>query len=151
MSARIERKKIQSDLLLPWIVFCIMLLMLAGQIFICHYFIDDIRLATYTEPPILIRSVLYFVAIITFPLTNLIRHIMLRLNQTMPGETTAKSRYFITVLISMSFAETLGIYGLILFVIGDDFNTLYIFSCLCVLALFLYRPKVEEYRTVIDA
>ena len=151
MSARIKRNKLQADLLLAWIVLVIMLLMLAGLVFICHYSSDDIRLVVGAEPPVLIRTILYFVAIATFPVTNLIRHIMLRLNQTMPGATTAKSRYFLTVLISMSFSETLGIYGFILFIIGDDFHTLYIFSTLCVLALFLYRPKVDEYWTVVDA
>lgn len=151
MTARIESKKLQADLLLPWIVLVFMLLTQAGLVFVCQYFSDDIRLAAVTEPPILIRSILYFVAIATFPVTNLIRYIMLRLNQTMLGQATAKSRYFLTVMVSMSFSETLGIYGFILFILGDDLQTLYIFSTLSVLALFLYRPKMEEYLTVVEA
>jgi hypothetical protein len=151
MASTIESKKLQSDLLLPWIFLVFMLLTQAGLVFVCLYFNDEIRLAAALEPPILVRTILYFVAIATFPLINLIRYIMLRLNQTMPGEATAKSRYFITVMISLSFAETLGIYGFILYLIGDNLQTLYIFITLSVVALFLHRPKLAEYLSIVDA
>lgn len=76
---------------------------------------------------------------------------MVRLNQTMPGEAPAKSRYLVTVLVSLGLAESLGIYGLILFVMGDDYNTLYIFSLLSLLAMFLYRPRQDEYQSIVAA
>jgi hypothetical protein len=89
--------------------------------------------------------------IIGFPLNNLLRHILLRLNQTMPGEKTAKQRYLLTVMMSLLFAETIAILGVVMYLIGDDGNTLTIFAVLSGLAVFLYRPKVDEYQSIIDA
>ncbi len=128
-----------------------MLLMLAVYVFTCLYYGNDVRLDNSDDPPVLIRTILYIIAIVSFPVTNLIRHIMLRLNQTMPGDTPAKSRYLITVLVSLSISESIGIYGLVLFMLGDEVNSLYIFSTLSVLAMYLYRPKLEEYTEIVEA
>jgi len=38
-----------------------------------------------------------------------------------------------------------------MFMLGDGFNTLYIFTGLSALGLFLYQPKVSEYSEIIDA
>ena len=144
-------KSLKSDLLSAWIVWGSLFFMLAVYIYLCLNFGQQIRFQGTEKEPVLIRTILYVVAIASFPMTNLIRHIMLRINQTMPGDTPAKSRYFTTALVSMSMASTLGIYGFILFLLGDNINTLYIFCSLSALALFLYRPKPEEYCDVIEA
>ena len=146
-----QREQLKSDLLLPWIITSMMLLMLAVYVFICLYYGNDVRLDNISDPPVLIRTILYIIAIVSFPVTNLIRHIMLRLNQTMPGDTPAKSRYLITVMVSLSISESIGIYGLVLFMLGDEVNSLYIFSILSVLAMYLYRPKLEEYAEIVEA
>ena len=103
------------------------------------------------EQRIVLRTVFYVLAIITLPLTNLIRHIQLRLNQTMPGPTPAKQRYLVTVLVSMAMVETIGIYGFVMFLLGDELNTLYILTLMSALGIYLYRPKVEEYESVLRA
>ncbi len=103
------------------------------------------------ERRIIIRTVFYALAILAFPATNLVRHIQLRLNQTMPGNTTASSRYFITILVSIILMESTGVLGFVMFLLGDDFNTLYIFTGLAVLGLFLYRPKQLEYESIVTA
>jgi hypothetical protein len=105
-------------------------------------------------------------------MTNLIRHIQLRLNQTMPnshsapeiddcmdagGRAThgavseAKKRYLVTVIVSMSLIESVGIFGFVMFILGDNFNTLFIFSGLSALGMFLYRPKLDEYARIVEA
>ena len=65
--------------------------------------------------------------------------------------SVAKSRYLVTVIVSMALVEVVGVFGLVMFVLGDGFNTLYIFTGLSALGLFLYRPKVDEYSEIIDA
>jgi hypothetical protein len=106
----------------------------------------------------MLRTIFYVITILTFPLTNLIRHIQLRLNQTMPisysrqeAASVAKIRYLVTIIVSMSLIEVIGTFGLIMFVLGDGFNNLYIFTGLSALGLFLYRPKTDEYSEIIDA
>jgi hypothetical protein len=38
-----------------------------------------------------------------------------------------------------------------MFILGDSFNTLYIFSGLAFLGFFLQRPKPEEYQSIVEA
>ena len=119
-----ERKQIKSDLVILWVIQGSMVFTLAVYIFLCLYLGEEIRLWPDRGPPILIRTILYAVSIITFPFINLLRHIMLRLNQTMPGDTSATSRYFTTVLDSLALAETMGVYGLVLYMLCENLNTL---------------------------
>ena len=63
----------------------------------------------------------------------------------------AKKRYLVTVIVSMSLIESVGIFGFVMFILGDNFNTLYIFSGLSALGMFLYRPKVDEYARIVEA
>ena len=130
--------------------------MLVSYILVCITFGNQIQQPLPEAQRVLIRTLLYVVAIVTFPLTNLIRHIQLRLNQTMPyshsaPENEAKKRYLVTIIVSMSLIESVGIYGFVMFILGDNFNTLYIFSGLSILGMFLYRPKVDEYIQIIEA
>jgi len=100
---------------------------------------------------VLIRSILYGLAIVLFPFVNLLRYILLRLNQTMPGDKPAKQRYLTTVSVCVGLIEVVGAFGFLMFVLGDDYNTLTIFSLLAVLGLFLQRPKLHEYLAISQA
>lgn len=152
----VERNSLKSDLILPWFIVGIMLLMLITYIIICHIFGQQIQHVMSDVQRVQLRTLLYAVAIVIFPLTNLIRHIQLRLNQTMPCSgldhySQAKNRYRVTVIVSLSLVEMVGILGLVMFIAGDGFNTLYIFTGLSALGLFLYRPKIDEYSDIIAA
>jgi hypothetical protein len=158
MGTQVEREQLKSDLILPWVIVGMMLIMLVTYIGVCHTLGGRIQQPLPEAQRILIRTVFYVIAIATFPLTNLIRHIQLRLNQTMPSSdavhgviAVAKSRYLVTVIVSMSLIEVVGVFGLVMFVLGDNFNTLYIFTGLSALGLFLYRPKTDEYSEIIEA
>jgi len=158
MGKPVERERLKSDLILPWVIVGMMLAMLGTYVIICHVMGERLQQPLPEAQRVLVRTILYVIAIVTFPLTNLIRHIQLRLNQTMPcspaTHTTvaaAKSRYLATVIVSMSLVEVVGIFGLVMFIFGDGFNTLYIFTGLSALGLFLYRPKTAEYAEIIAA
>lgn len=156
MGNPVEREQLKSDLILPWVIVGMMLTMLVAYIIVCHTLGDRLQQPLPEAQRVLIRTVFYAIAILTFPLTNLIRHIQLRLNQTMPcsqssHELVAKRRYLVTIIVSMSLVEVVGVFGLAMFVLGDDFNTLYIFTGLSALGLFLYRPKPNEYFEIIEA
>lgn len=118
---------------------------------ISHYFGHELEQPLPGDKRVLIRTVFYVLAIVSFPITNLIRHIQLRLNQTMPGNKSAKNRYLLTIIVSMALVESVGVLGFVMFMLGDDFNTLHIFIGLSVLGLYLYRPKQDEYNQIVDA
>ena len=84
MGNQVEREQLKSDLILPWVIVGMMLTMLAAYIIICHTLGEQLQQPLPEAQRVLIRTVFYAIAIVTFPLTNLIRHIQLRLNQTMP-------------------------------------------------------------------
>ena len=168
MPGRVAPEQLKYDLILPRIIQGFMLTMLAAYIIICISFGDQIQQPLPEAQRVLIRTLLYIVAIITFPVTNLIRHIQLRLNQTMPFSheaprieddmatgnraiAEAKKRYLATIIVSMSLIESLGVFGFVMFILGDNTNTLFIFTGLSALGLFLYRPKVDEYAKIIEA
>jgi len=52
------------------------------------------------------------------------------------------------MVISLALSESIGLYGFVLFLLGDGFRTLYIFVGISALALFFYRPKREEIETL---
>ncbi|MSS75396.1 MAG: hypothetical protein EXR90_00430, partial [Methyloglobulus sp.] len=117
--------KIEKNALLPhWIVVGMMLVTLVIYLFICYQFGYELQEPLPEERRVVFRTSFYVIAIIVFPITNLIRHIQLRLNQTMPGNKSAKSRYLLTVIVSMVMIEGIGMLGFVMFMLGDDFNTL---------------------------
>ena len=155
MLRRIEPEQLKYDLILPWLIQGFMLATLATFLIVCIAFGDQIQEPLPETQRVLIRTILYVVAIVTFPMTNLIRHIQLRLNQTMPYSNAtpgmvAKKRYLVTIIVSLSLIESVGIFGFVMFILGDNFNTLYIFSGLSALGMFLYRPKVDEYARIVE-
>jgi len=151
MQNSVEHEQLSADLTPHWIMVGMMFALLLMSIVICQSMGEQLQQALPENQRVIIRTVLYVIAIVTFPMTNLIRHIQLRLNQTMPGNKPAKSRYLLTIIVSMSLVESVGVFGLVMFMLGDDFNTLYIFTGLSALGLFLYRPKLDEYEQIVAA
>ncbi|WP_262965502.1 hypothetical protein [Methylobacter psychrophilus] len=154
MPGKVKPEQLKADLVIPWIILGVMLVMLAALLIVCLILGEQIQQPLPEAQRVLIRTIFYVVAIITFPLTNLIRYIQLRLNQTMPFShgtvNEAKRRYLVTIIVSMSLIESVGVFGLVMFILGDNVNTLYIFTGLSALGLFLYRPKVEEYARIVE-
>lgn len=138
-------KSENTQSLLPhWLVCLVMVIFLIAYNVVCHYWAEDIKIDMEEQLRVFIRTVLYVTAIVLFPLTNLMRHILLRLNQTMPGDKSAQSRYLLTIIVTQCMVETIGVFGPVMFVLGDDFNTLYIFTLLAGLGVILHRPRDLE-------
>lgn len=144
-------KQEKSELTPHWIIVGMMLLMLIVYNVICLTLGDDLKISLPEDQRIFIRSILYVITIILFPLTNLLRHILLKLNQTMPGEKPAKNRYLMTTIITLACIEVVGMFGFVLFMLGDEVNSLYIFTTLGVLGVFLHRPREQEYQQIVEA
>ncbi len=141
----------QHQLTPHWLVCLVMLLLLMIYNLICHFGSDGLRLSLDETQRVTIRTILYAVTIGLFPLTNLVRHILLRLNQTMPGSKTAAQRYLTTIIVTQTMIEVVSLFGLLMFLLGDDFNTLYIFTVLGLLGIYLHKPKMSELEDIIQA
>jgi hypothetical protein len=136
---------------LVWIIIVLFISLQSSYIFMCHWLPHVLQQPIPAEQRLVIRTLFYVMAIIGFPLTRLIRYIQIRLNQTMPGNQSAGQRYLITVIMSQAFMASIGLLGFVMFILGDDFNTLYLFSGLAILGFFIYRPRREEYESIVAA
>jgi hypothetical protein len=155
MYTPIDHEALNADLKLPWIIVGMMLVTLVTYLLICFSFGTELQEPLPEITRVKIRTAFYIIAIVTFPMTNLIRHIQLKLNQTMPltrlnYRVEAKKRYLLTVIVSMAMVETIGVFGFVLFMFGDGMNNLLIFTGLSALGMFLYRPKLEEYSKIVE-
>jgi hypothetical protein len=144
-------KNTPTPFILQWIIIGLFICLLIAYQIICHFFAAEIQVNMDEGQRIFIRSLFYIVAIILFPFATLLRHVLLRLNQTMPGDSSATTRYFTTILVTLMTVEIVGVFGLIMFILGDSYNTLYIFTTLAALGLFLHRPKESDYEQIVDA
>lgn len=124
---------------------------IVAYVLFCHLAGDRWRWPLDEPTRIMVRTILYGVSIVLFPLTNLLRAILLRLNQTMPGPRSAAERYFTTITVTQTLLHHVAMFGLLMFWLGDDFNTLYIFSVLGCLAIYLHRPRDSEYTAIVSA
>jgi len=80
MLGRVKPEQLKADLILPWA--SLALCCYAGSFaYRLYNFGDRIQQPLPEAQRVLIRTIFYIVAIVTFPLTNLIRYIQLRLNQ----------------------------------------------------------------------
>ncbi|AMK76755.1 MULTISPECIES: hypothetical protein [Methylomonas] len=140
-----------ADLRPHWLICAAMLLTVLGYNLVCHLWASELQIDLDEAQRVLIRSVLYGLAILLFPFTKLLRHILLRLNQTMPGPKTARQRYLSTIIITQALIELVSLSGLAMFILGDGFNTLYIFSVMGVLGIFLHKPNPGEYLAIAAA
>lgn len=151
----LDLEALKADLKLPNMIAAMMLVTLATYLVICFRFSSELQQPLPEITRVKIRTVLYIITILTFPMTNLIRHIQLKLNQTMPltqanYRAEAKKRYLLTVIVSMLLVEIIGVFGFVLFMFGDGTNNLIILTGLSALGVFLYRPKLDEYSKIVE-
>ena len=141
--------KLKTNFTPIWVIVGVMCFIQSIYILLAHLLQQPLQQTPMmAESREILRSIFYLIAIVTFPLTNLTRHIQLRLNQTVASDTSLNKRYLVTVMVSQIMIASIGSLGFIIFILGDDFNSLYIFSFLAFLGFFLYRPKEDEYQNL---
>ncbi|MCJ7772944.1 MAG: hypothetical protein MUP22_07410 [Desulfobacterales bacterium] len=156
MLTPIEKEAIDKGLIVQWIIWTAMLISLFFYVLICHLAGDQIRQNTNPDFPLeLFRRILYVVAIIEIFIAYFLRKFMLNvrighislmsLNSSLSSNQPAfMGRYTVAMLIALAISESIGIYGMILYFLGDSFNTLYTFIGVAAISMFFYRPKKEE-------
>lgn len=148
---------LKSPVFLPWLITSIIIVLLSVSVTLAHLYGTQWQQPLAEDARIFWRTVCYILIILVLPVTNLLRHIFLRLNQTMPLlshsnlERVIQTRYTLTVSVSMLSMLFIGSLGVLMFYLGDGFNTLHILMSVAGLGIFLYRPKLHEYHQISDA
>jgi len=145
----------EKRMLTLWILWAAMLGSLFAYVFICHRMGDRTSPLGPDFPLALLRNILMGIAAVTLILTRFIRRLMLAERTgdappAAPGALPASidpavyARYTTAMLVALAFSESIGIYGVVLFFLGDSFHTLYIFTGISAAAMLFYRPKNQE-------
>ena len=150
------RADFEKGLKILWIIWAAMLGPLLIYVFICHQGGEEIRGNMTSELPIgLLKNIFHGAVIVTLLFAHFLRRFMLtgrfsrsEVRPYNPGSMSHQpallAKYTVAVLVSLALCEGIGICGVVLFFLGADLKTLYIFIAISALSMFYYRPKMEE-------
>jgi len=150
------RADFEKGLKILWIIWAAMLGSLLIYVFICHQGGEEIRGNMTSELPIgLLKNIFHGAVIVTLLFAHFLRRFMLtgrfsrsEVRPYNPGSMSHQpallAKYTVAVLVSLALCEGIGICGVVLFFLGADLKTLYIFIAISALSMFYYRPKMEE-------
>jgi len=151
-----DRIILQEGMRTAWIIWAALFVSLGIYLIIAHLIGERAEFGNVPESITqLLRYVLMGAGAVILFLARFIRKIMLKggagITSAMSGaiEQAANTRpvvgrYISALLVSLSLAESVGIFGLVLFFLSKDFQTLYLFVGCSALAMYFYRPKMEE-------
>ncbi|OGP55997.1 MAG: hypothetical protein A2Y65_03700 [Deltaproteobacteria bacterium RBG_13_52_11] len=146
-----ERGAINKGMRTLWLIWAAMLGSLLIYIFICHQLGEGFKSAEESDVPIdLLRNIFFGVAAAELIMSYYLRRFMLKgrlsavIRSSPLNQPPFVGQYTAAVIISIALSESIGIYGLVLFVLGGGFKILYTFIVVSALAMVFYRPKREE-------
>ncbi len=146
-----EREELKKGMRTLWIIWAAMLGSLAIYVIVCHVMTDKIKIDMGPDFPFTVfKNILYLIAALELVILHFMRKFMLKVRSSKQIEISASdyksilSKYTTALMVSLAIADSIGIYGVILFFIGRDFHGLYLFITISAMAMFIYRPKIEE-------
>jgi hypothetical protein len=151
-----EKEAVNKGMLTLWVIWGAMLGSLFIYIVFCHLLGGGSgRVEGFDLPIVLLRKILAGIGIVVLLLAYFMRRSMRsvrtgilqpKLGERMAGWNTAPfvGKYTTFVIVSLALSESIGIYGFVLFLLGDSFQTLYTFIAVSALAMIFYRPKRKE-------
>ena len=151
-----EQEVLSNAMKINWVIWAAMVSSIGMYILVAHLTEGKIRIAEGAAEVFgLLRTVLLFVGIGELVLIPLIRRLMLRPSSLTPVQSAstgaltpqthpAAVKYSAALIASLAIAETVVIYGLVLFFLSGDFNTLYLFAALGAAGMLVHRPKEGE-------
>jgi hypothetical protein len=131
------------------IIWFAMLASLAIYLFVGLQVETNLKVSMDKDMFVMIKKVLYVVAFVTLIATRYIRKLFLsgkiqyrQLTQT--SQHPALQKYTTAMILVFGMSESIGIYGLILFLLGKNTMDLYLLILISAAAIFMYRPRKDE-------
>jgi hypothetical protein len=149
-----EREAINKGMRILWFFWAAMLVTLLMYMFTSHQ--PDVGFKNtggHNLPIGLLRMILAALGVFALIRAYFLRRSMLTVRAGLPKARLVErilnvppfmAKYAAAVIISLALSDSIGIYGLVLFLLGDSFQTLYTFIGVSALAMIFYRPKREE-------
>ena len=156
MLSETEKDAIKKGMMTLWIMWAAMIGSILIYIYIVYAFGYEIRQPLHPDFPMEhLRSILYGISIITIVLSYYLRKLLLAVkngnvsseflkSKAQPNQPLFVGKYTIALMISLALSESVAIYGLVLFLLGANFQTFYIFTAASALSMFFFRPNRTE-------
>jgi len=158
-----ERQELKKGMRASKVIWVFFLASLALYLIICHQINNELVDIGFDDDTLwLIKAILAFSAFMTLVTAYFMKKYTLLIQATNAKTSifqkmfTSKTRKFVfsqnlalskytrVTMTSIAFAESVGIYGLILFYLSGEFITLYAFVIVSAIALLYFRPRFEE-------
>lgn len=125
---------------------------LGVYLFVCIYFENSLEINNNSEFPIeKLKYVLFGSSCITLFVVYYLRAFLLRPNSSFVNSAKMSSpqhpavaKYTVAVVITSALLESIGIYGVVLFLLSKDARSLYQLLIISAVAMIFFRPRKEE-------
>ena len=156
MSQENNTESFEKGMMVTRIIWAGIFVCLFIYVIVCHAVAGgDFRSEATGVPLDLIKNILFGASIILLFLAYFIRR---RIVSVKPGDAINRPsgpssthnlsqflpKYTAAILVSSALSEAVGVFGLVLFLLGDSFQNLYLFIGISAIALIYFRPKKEE-------
>ena len=164
MSQEYKTENFEKGMMVARIIWAAIFGSLLIYVIVCHAVVDEsFRKEISAGIPLdLVRNILFGASGIALLLAYFIRRRIVsakQVNSTNRFSISASPlnlaqflpKYTVTIILSCALSEAVGIFGLVLFLVGDSFQNLYLFIGVSAIALIYFRPKKEEIEKMASA
>lgn len=154
-----EKEELRKGFRIIMVVWIAMLVSLAAYAAIAHIMVAyEMARDSLGATLGMLKNILYLTAIATLLLTPVVRKAVLKSQGGAYGKSgmwssgrvgAAVGKYMSALIVSLALAESIAIYGLVLFLMGDNLATLYTFIVVSTAAMLFYRPRMEEIENLV--
>jgi hypothetical protein len=151
----VEREEIRQSVRVQWVAWWLMAASVVIYVGVAHLLEADWHGAAPVEPEVLryIRLLLQAVTVVILVATPYMRRRILgkpvfpqgQEAVSRPGSagpvTQSARRHVTAQIVSVALSEQIGLFGLVLFVLGDSFRTLYLFAAVSIISMIAYLPR----------
>ncbi len=144
----ITDREVDKGLLTLKVIWSAMLMSLAVYLFVGLQIAADVRSSMDEKTFGLLKMVIYIIALITLIVTRFVRKMILSgRGQRLPARVLrdpALQLYSAATILALAMSEIIGIFGLVLFILGKSSLDLYLLLLVSASAMFMYRPSKDD-------
>jgi hypothetical protein len=156
-----EKRGLEKGMIVLWLIWGAIFVSLLIYILVANMLVEEIKQASMEDFDLpLMRNILIAVGVLEIFIIQLLRRYMLPKDNTSPSRKLQSSStdsglvkimavYTKATVITLALAESIGIFGLVLFFLGDSFQVLYLFIAVSAAVMFYYSPKRDELEAFI--
>lgn len=147
-----EMKKLDAGLKVILVIWGAILASLGVYLVVCIYLQESLHINTAPDLPLdTLKYALLGVSCVTLCVVPFLRKSMMRPNKPAAKAGFATSiqhpaigKYTVVTVVTLAMLESIGIYGVVLFLLSKDTMTLYLFLMISAGSMIYFRPRKEE-------